>query len=68
MSMYPVSVPFHGQAVNITAESYCDRLDFGLVACPIALPVPAAAPPVVVEDRHRLAAPTIPELVVRLTS
>jgi WS/DGAT/MGAT family acyltransferase len=31
-SMYPCSVPFHGQAVNITVESYCDRLDVGVVA------------------------------------
>jgi len=37
-SMYPCSIPFHGQALNITVESYCDRLDFGLVACPRAVP------------------------------
>ena len=36
--MYPCSIPFHGQALNITVESYCDRLDFGLVACPRAVP------------------------------
>ena len=37
-SMYPCSIPFHSQAVNITAESYCDRLDFGLIACRRAVP------------------------------
>lgn len=28
----------HGQALNITVESYCDRLDFGLTACRTAVP------------------------------
>jgi WS/DGAT/MGAT family acyltransferase len=37
-SMFPCSIPFHGQAVNITVESYCDRLDFGLIACRRAVP------------------------------
>jgi WS/DGAT/MGAT family acyltransferase len=37
-SMYPCSIPFHGQAVNITVESYCDRLDFGLTACRRGVP------------------------------
>jgi len=37
-SMYPCSIPFHGQAVNITVESYCDRLDFGLIACRRTVP------------------------------
>jgi WS/DGAT/MGAT family acyltransferase len=37
-SMVPCSIPFHGQALNITVESYCDRLDVGLVACRTAVP------------------------------
>jgi hypothetical protein len=37
-SMYPCSIPFHGMAVNITVESYCDRLDVGLIACRRAMP------------------------------
>lgn len=37
-SMYPCSIPYHGQALNITLESYCDRLDVGLIACRAALP------------------------------
>lgn len=36
--MYPCSIPFHGQALNITVESYCERLDVGLIACRTAVP------------------------------
>jgi WS/DGAT/MGAT family acyltransferase len=38
VSMFPCSIPFHGQALNITVESYCDRLDVGLIACRSAVP------------------------------
>ncbi|MEM7095161.1 MAG: wax ester/triacylglycerol synthase family O-acyltransferase [Actinomycetota bacterium] len=30
---YPVSTIVDGQGLNITVQSYCDQLDFGLVAC-----------------------------------
>lgn len=30
---YPVSTVVEGQGLNITVQSYCDVLDFGLVAC-----------------------------------
>lgn len=30
---YPVSTVIDGQGLNITVQSYCDSLDFGLVAC-----------------------------------
>ena len=30
---YPVSTVVDGQGLNITVQSYCDSLDFGLVAC-----------------------------------
>jgi WS/DGAT/MGAT family acyltransferase len=30
---YPVSTIVEGQGINITVQSYCDTLDFGLVAC-----------------------------------
>ena len=30
---YPISTIVEGQGVNITVQSYCDTLDFGLVAC-----------------------------------
>jgi WS/DGAT/MGAT family acyltransferase len=36
--MYPVSIVFHGLAVNITVTSYAGSLDFGIVACRRAVP------------------------------
>jgi diacylglycerol O-acyltransferase len=30
---YPVSIPYHGSAVNITVQSYAGLLDFGITAC-----------------------------------
>ena len=30
---YPVSTIVDGQGLNVTVQSYCDTLDFGLVAC-----------------------------------
>jgi len=38
LSFSPCSIPFHGAALNITAESYCDSLDFGFTACRRTLP------------------------------
>ena len=32
LSMYPVSIPIHGIALNMTVQSYQDRLDFGITA------------------------------------
>jgi len=37
-SFYPCSIPYHGTALNITVESYCDALDFGLIACRRTVP------------------------------
>jgi hypothetical protein len=37
-SIYPVSIPVHGMALNITVESYAGNLDFGFVGCRDALP------------------------------
>lgn len=36
--MYPVSIPIDRVALNITLTSYCNQLDFGLVACRRTLP------------------------------
>jgi len=33
MHFYPVSIPYHGSALNITVQSYAGSLDFGLTAC-----------------------------------
>ncbi|GAB3552753.1 wax ester/triacylglycerol synthase family O-acyltransferase [Noviherbaspirillum agri] len=37
-SFYPVSIPFHSVALNITVQSYNGALDFGLIACRRAVP------------------------------
>ena len=34
---YPVSIPYHGSAVNITVQSYAGQLEFGITACRRAL-------------------------------
>ncbi len=31
--VYPMSIPYHGQALNITINSYVDSLEFGLIGC-----------------------------------
>ncbi len=36
--IYPASIVFDGFAMNITLVSYCDKLDFGIVACRRSLP------------------------------
>ncbi|HLF23307.1 MAG TPA: wax ester/triacylglycerol synthase family O-acyltransferase, partial [Burkholderiales bacterium] len=35
---YPISIPTHGSALNITVQSYCGSLDIGLTACRHTLP------------------------------
>ena len=37
-SYYPVSIPAHGMALNVTVQSYNGRLDYGLIACRRAVP------------------------------
>ncbi len=37
-AMYPVSIPIHGMALNITLQSYADTMNFGFVGCRDALP------------------------------
>lgn len=32
-NFYPVSIPYHGNAVNITVQSYDGLLEFGITAC-----------------------------------
>ncbi|HZT55846.1 MAG TPA: wax ester/triacylglycerol synthase family O-acyltransferase [Burkholderiaceae bacterium] len=34
---YPVSIPAHGMALNITAQSYAGQMDWGITACRRAL-------------------------------
>jgi WS/DGAT/MGAT family acyltransferase len=40
VEQYPISMLIDGQALNITVTSHDDRLDFGLLACPDAVPEP----------------------------
>ncbi len=37
VAFYPVSIPYHGTAVNITVQSYAGALEFGITACRRAL-------------------------------
>ena len=37
-AIYPASVLFDGQALNITLANFQDKIDFGITACDIALP------------------------------
>ncbi|MBV9890035.1 MAG: wax ester/triacylglycerol synthase family O-acyltransferase [Rhizobacter sp.] len=38
LTLYPVSIPSHGMALNLTVQSYCGSLDFGLTACRKTVP------------------------------
>ncbi len=38
ISYYPVSIPAHGMALNVTVQSYNGRLDYGLIGCRRAIP------------------------------
>ncbi len=38
LTHYPVSLPVHGQGLNITVQSYLDEMFFGVTACAKALP------------------------------
>jgi WS/DGAT/MGAT family acyltransferase len=35
---YPVSIPTHGMALNVTLQSYADTLNFGFIGCRDTLP------------------------------
>jgi WS/DGAT/MGAT family acyltransferase len=38
LTHYPVSIPVHGAGINITVQSYVDKLYFSITACAAALP------------------------------
>jgi len=38
LTWWPISIVEHGLGLNITVESYCGSLDFGLVAAKDAMP------------------------------
>jgi hypothetical protein len=47
---FPVSIPYHGCALNITVQSYLDQLDFGLIACSDTVPDAQRIADFIVED------------------
>ena len=47
---FPVSIPYHGCALNITVQSYLDQLDFGLIACSETVPDAQRIADFLVED------------------
>ena len=55
LNYYPVSIPAHGVALNITVQSYNGPLEFGLIACRRAVPDVGDLADYVVEE-HRGAA------------
>src|SRR5271166_4208858 len=64
---FPVSIPYHGCALNITVHSYLDQLDFGLIACSEAVPDAQRIADYIVEDfaamRKADAEPSRPEAI-----
>jgi hypothetical protein len=38
LTHYPVSIPAHSAALNVTVQSYVDRIDLGVTACLDAVP------------------------------
>ena len=54
LSYFPVSIPTHGVALNITVQSYNGSLDYGLIACRRAVPDIADLADFVVDEHRRL--------------
>ena len=54
ISYYPVSIPAHGMALNVTVQSYNGRLDYGLIACRRALPDIAELADVLLAEHRKL--------------
>jgi diacylglycerol O-acyltransferase len=53
---FPVSIPGHGIALNITVQSYNGSLEVGLTACRRAVPDVADLADYIVEEHHKLRA------------
>ena len=54
LSYFPVSIPTHGVALNITVQSYNGSLDYGLIACRRAVPDVADLSDFLVEEHRKL--------------
>jgi diacylglycerol O-acyltransferase len=55
LALYPVSIPAHGAALNITVQSYMDQLQFGLTADRRAVPDVDRIADYIVEEAATLA-------------
>jgi diacylglycerol O-acyltransferase len=55
LALYPVSIPAHGAALNITVQSYMDALQFGLTADRRAVPDVDRISDYIVEEAATLA-------------
>jgi diacylglycerol O-acyltransferase len=53
---FPVSIPYHNSALNITVQSYLDNLDFGLIACRTTVPDVQRIADLIVEECEALRA------------
>jgi len=62
-ALYPVSIPTHGAALNITVQSYLDELDVGITADKRAVPDPARLLAFIAEDFAELSASVLPARV-----
>jgi len=51
---FPVSIPYHGCALNITAQSYLDQIEFGLVSCRATVPDVQAIAELMVDEFETL--------------
>jgi WS/DGAT/MGAT family acyltransferase len=58
---YPVSIPAHGSALNMTVQSYNGALEFGLTACRRALPDLGDLADYVVDEHRKLHAQVVGE-------
>ncbi len=56
LTYYPVSIPTHGVALNITVQSYNGSLEYGLIACRRAVPDVADLADYVVDEHRKLLA------------
>ena len=56
LSYFPVSIPTHGVALNITVQSYNGSLDYGLIACRRAVPDVADLADFMVAEHRKLLA------------